>query len=150
MQGKSGSGKTTLLNLIGGLDCPDNGEILLDGMKVHQLTPSQLDSYRNSYIGFVFQDYNLLSYFTIEENIALAKELQGQDVSKEKVLEILELVGMSGYESRMPTELSGGQKQRIAIARALMKDPQILLADEPTGALDSETGAMIFQTLKTI
>lgn len=150
LQGKSGSGKTTLLNLIGGLDNPDNGDIVVDGTSISDMTQSELDSYRNSYVGFIFQDYNLLSDFTIKENIALANELQGQKVSDEKIQTLLRLVDMSGYENRMPSELSGGQIQRIAIARALAKGPQILLADEPTGALDSETAKVMFQTLKEI
>ena len=148
--GKSGSGKSTMLNLIGGLDTPDSGEIIIKGKNCKDFSTSDFDSYRNTFIGFVFQDYNLLEEFTLEENIALAFNLQGKKDENKRVSEILKLVELDGMENRKPNTLSGGQKQRIAIARALIKDPEIILADEPTGALDSKTGKQIFDILKEL
>ena len=148
--GKSGSGKSTLLNLIGGLDFPTSGEIILKGRSSKDFSQSDFDSYRNTYIGFVFQEYNILNEFNVEQNIALAIELQGKKVTKEAVNNILEQVDLSGYAKRKPNTLSGGQKQRIAIARALIKEPNIIMADEPTGALDSKTGEQVFETLKKL
>ncbi len=148
--GKSGSGKSTMLNLIGGLDTPDSGEIIIKGKNCKDFSTSDFDSYRNTFIGFVFQDYNLLEEFTLEENIALAFNLQGKKDENKRVSEILKLVELDGMENRKPNTLSGGQKQRIAIARALIKDPEIIMADEPTGALDSKTGKQIFDILKEL
>ena len=151
--GKSGSGKTTMLNLLGGLDAPTEGELCIDGTSSKNFRQKDWDAYRNNYVGFVFQEYNLLDDLTIGANIALALNLQGK-MSKadaeQKIAAALEQVGLSGYGSRKPGELSGGQKQRIAIARALVKNPQMILADEPTGALDSENGTQIFDLLKAI
>ena len=148
--GKSGSGKSTLLNLIGGLDFPTDGEIILKGRSSKDFSQSDFDSYRNTYIGFIFQEYNILNEFNVEQNIALAIELQGKKVTKEAVDNLLEQVDLVGYGKRKPNTLSGGQKQRIAIARALIKEPNIIMADEPTGALDSKTGEQVFETLKKL
>ena len=148
--GKSGSGKSTLLNLIGGLDFPTSGEIILKGRSSKDFSQSDFDSYRNTYIGFIFQEYNILNEFNVEQNIALAIELQGKKVTKEAVDALLAQVDLTGYGKRKPNTLSGGQKQRIAIARALIKQPNIIMADEPTGALDSKTGEQVFETLKKL
>ena len=148
--GKSGSGKSTLLNLAGGLDEPTSGEVVVMGKSSRDFSGSDFDSYRNTFIGFVFQEYNVLNEFNVEENVALALELQGKTREREKVRKILEEVELGAYAKRKPNTLSGGQKQRIAIARALVKDPQIIMADEPTGALDSATGKQVFDTLKQL
>ena len=138
--GKSGSGKSTLLNLLGGLDQCDGGEILIKGSSAARFRQRDYDSYRNTYVGFVFQEYNLLDEFTVGANIALALRLQGKRATDERIGEILHQVDLDGMGGRRPSELSGGQKQRVAIARALVKNPEIIMADEPTGALDSATG----------
>lgn len=148
--GKSGSGKSTMLNLAGGLDEPTHGEIVIMGKSSKNFSGSYFDSYRNTFVGFVFQEYNVLDEFTVEENVALALELQGKTKSGDKVREILDEVGLGEFAGRKPNTLSGGQKQRVAIARALVKEPKIILADEPTGALDSETGKQVFETLKKL
>ena len=148
--GKSGSGKSTLLNVCGGLDAPTSGEILVKGRSSKNFSQSDFDSYRNTFIGFIFQEYNILSEFSVEDNIALALELQGKPKDKKAVAELLEQVDLAGYAKRKPNTLSGGQKQRIAIARALVKSPEIIMADEPTGALDSATGKQVFETLKKL
>lgn len=148
--GKSGCGKSTLLNVIGGLDAFDSGEIIIKGRSSSTFSGSDFDSYRNTLIGFIFQEYNILNEFNVEKNIALALELQGKKATPDKVRELLELVDLGELAKRKPTELSGGQKQRIAIARALIKDPEIIIADEPTGALDSATGIQVFETLKKL
>jgi ABC-type lipoprotein export system ATPase subunit/cell division protein FtsX len=148
--GKSGSGKSTLLNVLGGLDSVDDGEIIIKGKSSKNFSQKDFDSYRNTYLGFIFQEYNILNEFSVYENIALAIELQGKKPSKKDVMKILTDVELNEYAYRKPNELSGGQKQRVAIARALVKNPQIILADEPTGALDSKTGIQIFDTLKNL
>ena len=151
--GKSGSGKTTMLNLLGGLDAPTEGELCIDGTSSKHFRQKDWDAYRNNYVGFVFQEYNLLDDLTIGANIALALNLQGKQSkadAEQKIATVLAQVGLSGYGNRKPSELSGGQKQRIAIARALVKNPHMILADEPTGALDSENGQQIFDLLKEI
>ena len=148
--GRSGSGKSTALHLLGGLDSATGGDILVDGKSTKDFTQKDWDAYRNACAGFVFQDYNLFDDFTVRKNIALALELEGEKRFDEKISAVLSEVGLSGYEKRSPKELSGGQKQRVAIARALVKDPTIILADEPTGALDSETGAEIFELLRSL
>ena len=148
--GKSGSGKSTLLNVIGGLDGYDSGEFVIKGKSSATFGGSDFDAYRNTFIGFIFQEYNILDDFTVGANIGLALELQGKKATNDKISEILAQVDMLEYAKRKPNELSGGQKQRIAIARALVKDPEIIMADEPTGALDSNTGKQIFDTLKEL
>ena len=148
--GKSGSGKSTLLNIMGGLDSYDSGEFIIKGKSSADFVGSDFDAYRNTFIGFIFQEYNILDDFTVGANIGLALELQGKKATDEAISAILEKVGMLEYAKRKPNELSGGQKQRVAIARALVKDPQIIMADEPTGALDSNTGKQIFDALKAL
>ncbi len=148
--GKSGSGKSTLLNLCGGLDSPDAGEIIIKGRSSKDFSQSDFDSYRNTFVGFVFQEYNILNEFSVEDNIALALELQGKNKNKEQVHSILAQVDLENFAKRKPNTLSGGQKQRVAIARALVKNPEIIMADEPTGALDSNTGKQVFDTLKKL
>ncbi|MCQ2795728.1 MAG: ATP-binding cassette domain-containing protein [Bacilli bacterium] len=148
--GKSGSGKSTLLNMIGGLDRPDSGEVIVKGKSSKNFSTRDFDSYRNTFIGFIFQEYNILNEFNVEQNIALALQLQGKKSNKEAIAKLLKEVDLVGLEKRKPNTLSGGQKQRIAIARALIKEPQIIMADEPTGALDSNTGKQVFDTLKKL
>ncbi|MBE6645455.1 MAG: ATP-binding cassette domain-containing protein [Ruminococcaceae bacterium] len=148
--GKSGSGKSTLLNVLGGLDSFDSGEIIIKGTSAKDFKQSHYDSYRNTYIGFIFQEYNILEELTVGANIALAIELQGRRATDDEVNSILKEVDLDGYGARKPNELSGGQKQRVAIARALVKKPEIIMADEPTGALDSVTGKQVFDTLKKL
>ena len=148
--GKSGSGKSTLLNVMGGLDSYDSGEFIIKGKSSNDFAGSDFDAYRNTFIGFIFQEYNVLDDFTVGANIGLALELQGKKATEEKINAILSSVDLLNYANRKPNELSGGQKQRVAIARALVKEPQIIMADEPTGALDSNTGKQIFDTLKEL
>ncbi len=148
--GKSGSGKSTLLNVMGGLDSYDSGEFVIKGKSSKDFAGSDFDAYRNTFIGFIFQEYNVLDDFTVGANIALALELQGKKASEAAVNGILSQVDLLNYAKRKPNELSGGQKQRVAIARALVKEPEIIMADEPTGALDSNTGKQIFDTLKEL
>ncbi len=148
--GKSGSGKSTLLNLCGGLDAPTEGEIIVKGRSSKDFSQSDFDSYRNTFIGFIFQEYNILNEFSVEDNIALALELQGKPKDKNSIQALLDEVDLTGLAKRKPNTLSGGQKQRIAIARALIKTPEIIMADEPTGALDSKTGKQVFDTLKKL
>lgn len=148
--GKSGSGKSTLLNVMGGLDKCDSGEIIIKGKSSVDFKQSDFDSYRNTYLGFIFQEYNILDEFNVGQNIALALELQGKKATSDEINRILDEVDLVGYGSRKTNELSGGQKQRVAIARALVKNPEIIFADEPTGALDSKTGMAVFDTLKKL
>ncbi len=145
--GKSGSGKSTLLNIIGGLDAPDSGEIVIRGKSSKDFSQSDYDAYRNTFLGFIFQEYNVLDDFSVYDNVALSLKLQNQKVDKAKVEDILNKVGLKGFEKRKPNELSGGQKQRVAIARALVKSTEIVLGDEPTGNLDSNTSKQIFKIL---
>ena len=148
--GKSGSGKSTLLNLLGGLDRYDSGDIVINGTSTREFRQVHFDSYRNTYVGFIFQEYNLIDEFTVGANIALAIELQGHRAENEEINAILQEVDLVGYGHRRTNELSGGQKQRVAIARALVKQPQIIMADEPSGALDEATGRAVFETLKRL
>ncbi len=148
--GKSGSGKTTLLNVIGGLDGIDGGEIYVQDKRFSAFSAKEYDSYRNTFIGFIFQEYNLLSEHTVEYNIKLAMELQGAKATEEEFDALLKEVEIDDLKYRKPSELSGGQRQRVAIARALVKHPRIIMADEPTGALDSATGAQVLETLKKL
>ena len=148
--GKSGCGKSTLLNVIGGLDKPDSGEISIMGRSSKDFSSTDFDSYRNTFVGFVFQEYNVLDEFTVEDNIAIATELQGKKRDRARISEILRQFELEGLERRKPNTLSGGQKQRVAIARALIKNPRIILADEPTGSLDSDTGKEVLGILKKL
>ena len=148
--GKSGCGKSTLLNLLGGLDRYTSGEIIINGVSSKDFKQQHFDSYRNTYVGFIFQEYNILDEFSVGANVALAIELQGKKATDEEINKILKEVDLEGYANRKPNELSGGQKQRVAIARALVKNPQIIMADEPTGALDSATGRQVLDTLKKL
>jgi len=143
--GQSGSGKSTLMNIIGILDRPTKGEYVLDGIEVEKAKDNELSRIRNQKIGFVFQTYNLIPRTTALKNVELPMMYAGVrgKTRSEKAKKMLEMVGMSQRMMHTPDELSGGQKQRVAIARALMNDPSIILADEPTGALDSKTGRMI-------
>lgn len=150
--GPSGSGKSTLLNLLGGLDNPDSGEILIDGNDLTKLPKKEKTAYLNSYLGFVFQEYNILKDLTLKENISLPLEIQNVKAKKRKELlfKVLDEVELNGLENRKVSQLSGGQKQRIAIARAVIKDPKLIIADEPTGNLDSETSTTIFELFKKL
>lgn len=146
--GRSGSGKSTLLQMIGGLDRPDSGEVIIDGTKLSELKGNQLAVFRRKKIGFIFQDYNLIPSLNVWENIVLPMGLDGRKVNKEKVMKILEQIGLGEKKEAMPNTLSGGQKQRVAIARALASSPAIILADEPTGNLDSKTELEVMTLLK--
>lgn len=153
--GRSGSGKTTLLNLIGGLDRPSAGEVIVDGKPTKDFGTSDYEIYRNMLVGYVYQEYNLIGMYSVGANIALAGEMQGRKVSCKEVDELLrklELVDSNGLTlyDRKISDLSGGQKQRVSIARALIKRPEILLADEPTGALDSKTGEKLYELLEDL
>ena len=142
--GPSGAGKSTLLNLLGGLDSPTDGKIFVEGKDISTLSDNELAEYRAEKVGFVFQFYNLVPTLTVHENVALVKEIAPNSLSATKMIEE---VGLSDHLKNFPSELSGGEQQRVSIARALAKNPKILLCDEPTGALDSETGVMVLKLL---
>lgn len=146
--GKSGSGKSTLLHMLGGLDVPTEGEVLIDGKRLKGLKKEQLAVFRRRKIGFIFQNYNLVPDLNVYENVILPIELDGRKVDEEYVNGILEFLGLSGKKETLPGTLSGGQQQRVAIARALAAKPAILLADEPTGNLDSATSHDVLGLLK--
>ena len=148
--GKSGSGKSTLLNLIGGLDVCDGGDILVNNKSLSSFSKKQLDAYRNTCVGFVFQECNMLDDFSVFDNILLALNLQNREEDKKRVNEVLKQLKIEDIKNRKPYEISGGQKQRVAIARAIVKDPDIVLCDEPTGNLDSGLSKDIFKTLKSL
>lgn len=142
--GPSGAGKSTLLNLLGGLDSPTSGTITVNGKDISKLSNDELADYRASTVGFVFQFYNLIPTLTVKENVELVKSISPKAFLAEKMLDE---VGLIDHLHNFPAELSGGEHQRVSIARALAKNPQILLCDEPTGALDSETGALVLKLL---
>ena len=142
--GPSGAGKSTLLNLLGGLDSPTSGTITVDGKDISTLSDNELAEYRAAKVGFVFQFYNLVPTLTVYENVALVKEIAPDALDPKQMLEE---VGLADHLKNFPAELSGGEQQRVSIARALAKNPQILLCDEPTGALDSETGVLVLKLL---
>ena len=152
IMGASGSGKSTLLNILGILDSYDSGEYYLNGTLIKNLSETKSTEYRNRMIGFIFQSFNLISFKNAMENVALPLFYQGVGRKKRNQLamEYLEKLGLKEWAHHMPNELSGGQKQRVAIARALISKPQIILADEPTGALDSKTSVEVMQILKDL
>ena len=142
--GPSGAGKSTLLNILGGLDSPTSGTIKVNGRDISTLTSNELADYRASTVGFVFQFYNLIPTLTVYENVALVKEISANAIDPKKMIAE---VGLEDHMQNFPSELSGGEQQRVSIARALAKNPKILLCDEPTGALDSETGVLVLKLL---
>ncbi|MHA0856075.1 ABC transporter ATP-binding protein/permease [Paenibacillus sp. CMAA1364] len=150
--GTSGSGKTTLLNVVGGLDQYDSGELIINGQSTKDFRDSEWDAYRNNSVGFIFQSYNLISHLSIVNNVEMGMTLSGVPSSEKykKAIEVLEKVGLKDHVHKKPSQLSGGQMQRVAIARALANNPDIILADEPTGALDSETSEQIMELIKEI
>jgi len=152
IMGASGSGKSTLLNILGILDNYDEGTYHLDGTLIKDLTEKQSADYRNRMIGFVFQSFNLINFKTAVENVELPLYYQGigRRKRREMAMEYLEKLGLTQWASHFPNEMSGGQKQRVAIARALITSPRIILADEPTGALDSKTSVEVMQLLKKL
>jgi putative ABC transport system permease protein len=148
--GRSGAGKSTFLNVLGGLEKADGGEIRIEGKSSKDFSSADYDAYRNTYLGFVFQEYNLLSEYSVKGNLELALSLQGKESDPSLISQALAEVDLSGYEERKVNALSGGQRQRVAIARALIKNPKVILADEPTGALDSESSLEILHLLKRL
>ena len=142
--GPSGAGKSTLLNLLGGLDSPTEGTIIVDGKDISTLTNNELADYRASKVGFVFQFYNLIPTLSVLENVSLVKEIAPDALEPKRMLEEVEL---GDHLHNFPSELSGGEQQRVSIARALAKNPKVLLCDEPTGALDSQTGVLVLKLL---
>ncbi len=143
--GASGAGKSTILNILGGMDTPSSGEIFVDGVEVSKFTPKELTTYRRFDIGFVFQFYNLVQNLTVVENVELATEICKNPLN---IMETIEAVGLSHRKDNFPAQLSGGEQQRVAIARALAKNPKLLLCDEPTGALDYNTGKAVLKLLQ--
>lgn len=146
--GTSGSGKSTLLNMIGGLDLPTAGKVIVDGKELSMLNDEQLTIFRRRKIGFIFQNYNLVPVLNVYENIVLPVELDGDNVDKKFMDKVVRMLGLDDKQSSMPGNLSGGQQQRVAIARALVSKPAIVLADEPTGNLDSRTSNDVLGLLK--
>lgn len=145
--GQSGAGKSTVLNLLGGMDQPTSGTVTVGGREISSMNDNQLGDYRAETVGFIFQFYNLLPSLTAYENIALVKSIVKQAADPE---ELLRLVGLTGCRDKFPSQMSGGEQQRVSIARALAKNPKLLLGDEPTGALDSETGVVVLELLQTL
>lgn len=152
IMGSSGSGKSTLLNILGMLDVADEGEYILDGVPIKNLNETKAAKYRNKFLGFVFQSFNLINYKSAMENVALPLYYQrvGRKEREVKALKYLEQVGLKEWATHLPSELSGGQKQRVAIARAMAAEPKVLLADEPTGALDSTTSYEVMDLIQKI
>jgi len=147
--GSSGCGKSTLLNLIGGMDIPEQGKVVINGQNISAYTDENLTLYRRSKVGFIFQFFNLLPNITVFENIAMPLLLNGAE-NADKVRAYIQQMGLGGKGNAYPYQLSGGEQQRVAIARALIHDPEIVLADEPTGSLDSETGTMIMDIIQRL
>jgi putative ABC transport system ATP-binding protein len=149
LAGPSGSGKTTLLNLLGALDTSTSGEIQLEGVELSGLSPAALSELRLHKLGFVFQAYNLIAVLTAQENVEFVMELQGVSASerRERAAEVLERVGLAGLGGKRPLEMSGGQQQRVAVARAIASRPRVVLADEPTANLDSDTAARLLELM---
>ncbi len=150
--GPSGSGKSTLLNLISGIDAPDSGSVKIDGVRISEVSERERTLFRRRYIGFVFQFFNLLPTLTVEENLLLPLELNGRldEDGRKGALILLEKVGLGGREDTFPDRLSGGEQQRVAIARALVHEPMLVLADEPTGNLDTRTGSNVLGLLREL
>ena len=150
--GPSGSGKSTLLNMIGALDRPTTGRVYINGINIFSLQDSQIATMRNTLIGFVFQSFNLINRTTVHKNVKLPSTISGMSpsVANERAMKILEALGISDKAKQKPVNLSGGQQQRVAIARALVNNPTIILADEPTGNLDTKTGEEVFDMLKSL
>ena len=148
--GASGSGKTTLLNIIGGLDRYDSGDLIINNMSTKKFNDTLWDAYRNNCVGFIFQSYNLIGHLSVLENVEMSLTLSGVKDKKEKALSALEKVGLKDHAYKKPNQLSGGQMQRVAIARAIVNDPEVILADEPTGALDTKTSKQIMELIKEI
>ena len=150
--GTSGSGKSTLLNMLAGLEKPTKGQIVIAGEHIEKKSENQLVKFRREHIGFIFQSFNLLPALSAVENVALPLTFQGMDKAKrlEKAAQVLDLVGLSGHKNHKPTQMSGGQQQRVGIARALVVNPQIIFADEPTGNLDSHTSAEVMELIRKI
>lgn len=145
--GSSGSGKSTLLHLLGGLDIPTSGKVIIDGTDIYTIAPDDLTVFRRRSIGFVFQKYNLIPELNVYENITLPLGLDGRDANPDEVAELLNILGIEDKKRSLPSKLSGGQQQRVAIARALITKPHIILADEPTGNLDSQAGGDVMRAL---
>ncbi len=152
IMGSSGSGKSTLLNILGMLDEADNGSYVLDGVPIKNLNEKQAAKYRNKFLGFIFQSFNLIGYKNALDNVALPLYYQGMARGErmDRAMSYLEKVGLADWAKHLPNELSGGQKQRVAIARALASDPKVLLADEPTGALDTTTSYEVMELIQKI
>lgn len=150
--GLSGSGKSTLLNIIGGLDTPSSGDVLLGGKLISKMSGAELSNFRRDHVGFIFQSYNLIPVLTVAENIEFVMLLQGIDKKEraKKVKDILNEIGLSGSEHRLPSQLSGGQQQRVAVARAIVSTPDIILADEATVNLDSATGSALLDMMRKL
>lgn len=146
--GTSGSGKTTILNLVGGLDYPDAGEVIIDGQDISKMKPDELTIFRRRKIGFIFQNYNLVTVLNVYKNIVLPVKLDGNKVDEKYIHRITSMLGIDHKMKAYPNQLSGGQQQRVAIARALAAKPAIILADEPTGNLDSKTSQEVMGLLK--
>lgn len=146
--GASGSGKSTLLHLLGGIDRPTSGRVFIDGKDIYTLNESKLAIFRRRNIGIIYQFYNLIPTLTAEENISLPRLLDGRKPDSQKLCSILETIGLTERKKHLPSELSGGQQQRVSVGRALMNDPAIILADEPTGNLDSKSSGEIMDLLK--
>ena len=145
--GQNGCGKSTLLHLLGGLDIPTSGKVIIDGTDIYTLAPDDLTVFRRRSIGFVFQKYNLIPELNVYENITLPLGLDGRDANPDEVAELLNILGIEDKKRSLPSKLSGGQQQRVAIARALITKPHIILADEPTGNLDSQAGGDVMRAL---